>query len=205
MVASRSVWLGGPPLLLASASRARRMLLESAGLPVEAEPAGIDERAVEQAAGSRPHAIARRLAREKALAVSRRQPHRLVVGADQTLACEGTLLHKPQDCRMAHDQLTWLSGRMHVLHSAVALAERGTVVHEFVAEARLTMRELGPEAIACYLDLAGESALQTVGAYAVERLGAHLFERIEGDHSTILGLPLLPLLAALRARKLLAL
>jgi septum formation protein len=205
MAASTSVWLGGAPLLLASASRARLMLLESAGLPVEAEAAGIDERAAERAAGSRPLDVACHLAREKALAVSCRKPDRLVVGADQTLDRGGVLLHKPQDRRMAHDQLALLSGRTHVLHSAVALAERGAVVHELVADARLTMRALGPDAIARYLDLVGDSALETVGAYAVEGVGIHLFERIEGDHSTILGLPLLPLLTALRGRNLLAL
>lgn len=151
------------------------------------------------ASGAGAAEIARRLAREKALAVSRRRPGRLVVGADQTLACGDTLPHKPDDRAAAREQLRVLSGRTHVLHSAVAVAEGERIVHDFVEDARLTMRPLTPEAIERYLDLAGDSALQSVGGYRLEGLGIHLFEHVEGDHSTILGLPLLPLLAVLRA------
>ena len=128
-----------------------------------------------------------------------------MIGADQTLACEGSPFHKPADRAAAQEQLAALSGRTHVLHSAFAIAEHGAVVHEDVAEARMTMRALSADAVERYLDLAGEAALHSVGAYQVEGLGIHLFERIEGDHSTILGLPLLPLLTALRERGLLAL
>jgi septum formation protein len=201
-----SLWRGAAPLLLASTSAARKMLLESAGLRVETEAPGVDERAVEAAAvASGPGEMARRLAGEKALAVSRRRPDRIVIGADQTLACHGQLLHKPADRAAARAQLATLSGRAHVLHAAFAVVEGCAIAHDHIAEARMTMRELSEEAIERYLDLAGEAAVRSVGAYQAEGLGIHLFERIEGDHSTILGLPLLPLLAALRKMKLLAL
>lgn len=181
------------------------MLIEGAGLPVETEAPHIDERAVEQSAvDRRPHEIARRLSREKALAVSRRHPDRIVLGADQTLACEGLLFHKPADRSAALKQLGELSDRTHLLNSAFALAMHGEIVREHVAIARLTMRALNRDAITRYLNLAGDAALQSVGAYQVEGLGIHLFEHIEGEHSTVLGLPLLPLLAALREVNLLA-
>jgi septum formation protein len=206
MRARPSLWRGGAPLLLASTSATRRALLESAGLSVETEAPGIDERSIEATlAGSDAAEVARCLAGEKALAVSRRHQDRIVIGADQTLACDGMLFHKPSDRAAAHEQLAALSGRTHVLRSAFAVARRGAVVRGGVAEARLNMRALSAEAIALYLDVAGESAWRSVGAYQVEGPGIHLFERIEGDHSTILGLPLLPLLAILREMKLLAL
>jgi septum formation protein len=181
------------------------MLLHHAGLPVETEAPGIDERGIEASGGSvDPVQIATCLAREKALAVSGRRPDRLVVAADQTLACAGMLLHKPADRTAARDQLAALSGRMHVLHCAVAMARGGIVIQEFLDDARLTMRRLGPEAIERYLDLAGQRAIESVGGYQLEGLGIHLFESVDGEHSTILGLPLLPLLAALRAMNCLA-
>jgi septum formation protein len=199
-----SLWRGAAPLLLASTSATRRTLLESAGLCVETEAPGIDERAVDMAPDESAGEIARRLAAAKAQAVSRRHPERIVIGADQTLACQGALVHKPADRAAAEEQLAALSGRTHALHSAFALAEGGRVVNEGAADARMTMRALSADAIDRYLDLAGKAALQSVGAYQVEGLGIHLFECIEGDHSTILGLPLIPLLAALREKKLLA-
>jgi septum formation protein len=206
MGGAASLWRGGAPLLLASTSATRKMLLENARLRVETEAPGIDERAVESAASNKSAPeIARRLAAEKALAVSRRHLKRIVVGADQTLACDGALFHKPADRAAAARQLTALSGRTHVLNSAVAVAHDGEIVHETEQVARMTMRALSPEDIQRYLGLAGDAALQSVGAYQVEGLGIHLFERTEGDHSTILGLPLLPLLAALRDMELLAL
>jgi len=200
------LWRGAAPLLLASTSATRRSLLESAGLRVETEASGIDERAIEQAADAGDAGgIARRLAAEKAVAVSRRHPDRIVIGADQTLACEGRLFHKPADRAAAKAQLAALAGRTHMLHSAFAVAQHGVIVRNGAAEARMTLRALSQEAIERYLDLAGDAALQSIGAYQVEGLGIHLFERIEGDHSTILGLPLPPLLAILREMKLLAL
>lgn len=201
-----SLWRDAAPLLLASTSATRRMLLENAGLSVETEAPGVDERAVEAAAGaSSPRDIALRLAVEKALAVSGRHPGRIIIGADQTLACEGRLLHKPAGRAAAQEQLAALSGCSHVLHSAFVIVRAGTVLHDEVAEARLTMRPLSTEDIVLYLDLTGEAAWRSVGAYQVEGLGIHLFEQLEGHHSTILGLPLLPLLAALREMELLTL
>jgi septum formation protein len=199
-----SLWLAPAPLLLASASAARRMLLESAGLPVETEAPGVDERAVEANAPGAPEELARRLAGEKALAVSRRRPGRVVVGADQVLTAEGEVLHKPADRAAARRQIARLAGRTHALHTAFAVAVDGEVRCEGVGGARLTMRPLDDEAIASYLDLAGDTVTQSVGAYQIEGVGIHLFERVEGDHSTILGLPLIPLLAALRGMRLLA-
>jgi septum formation protein len=192
-----AIWTGSAPLLLASTSPTRRKLLESAGLPVDTQAPGIDERAIDP---QNPDALdlARRLAAEKALAVSRRHPERLVLGADQVLACDAEIFHKPGDREAARAQLRRLSGRSHALRSAGALARGGAIVDRFDASARLAMRPLGDDAIDSYLTIAGPDALRSVGVYQVENLGIHLFERIEGDHSTILGLPLLPLLATLR-------
>jgi septum formation protein len=189
-----SVWTDPQPLLLASTSRTRRSLLDGAGLAVEAEAPGFDERSAEEAAAHEaldPLGLALWLAEEKALTVSRRRPGRLVLGADQVLDCEGTIFHKPADRASAQDHLSRLAGRAHALHSAVALAQDGRIVDAFVESARLAMRPLSPDAIGRYLDLAGPDVRHSVGAYQLEGLGIHLFETIEGDHTTILGLPLL--------------
>lgn len=182
------------------------MLLANAGIAFEAVPADIDERAVQEASGfSTPSEIAALLAREKALVVSRGRPGLIVIGADQTLALEKRLFTKPADRAQALAQLGALAGRSHELHSAVAVARDGKILFETIAVARLTMRRLSEAAIAAYLDEAGEAVVtSSVGAYQLEGLGVHLFERIEGDHFTILGLPLLPLLDFLRSQHLLA-
>ena len=196
-----SIWLAPRPLLLASKSQARRSLLAAAGIPFEAMAAAIDERVAEaplRAAEAGGDVIARHLAREKALAVSRDLPDRLVLGADQTLSLEGVILNKPRDRAAAKAQLMAMSGRTHTLHAALCLAQDGKVVARGDEYAHLTFRPLTSDFIECYLDLAGESVLQSVGAYALEGLGIHLFESIEGAHSTILGLPMLPLLRLLR-------
>ncbi len=196
-----SLWIEKRPLLLASTSATRRALIESAGLPVETQRSGVDERAVENAAQTTnlsPLALAYRLAEEKALAVSRRAPDRLVLGGDQILACGETVFHKADNRAGARRQLAELSGRTHALHAAGILARGGEVVARFDASAHLTMRVLDERAIETYLDCVPPGVLQSVGIYQVEDVGIHLFETIEGDHSTILGLPLLPLLAALR-------
>lgn len=200
-----SLWRGPAPLLLASTSPTRRGLLESAALPVETRAPGVDERAVEaEAAGLSPARLAERLAAAKAAAVAVQAPDRVVIGADQVLDLDGTVFHKPADRAGAAAHLARLQGRSHALHSAVALAIDGAVAEVFVVTARLTMRPLDAAGIAAYLDAAGPAVTGSVGAYQLEGAGIHLFDRIEGDHSTILGLPLLPLLARLRARGLLA-
>lgn len=199
-----TLWRGKDPLILASQSRARQMLLANAGLGFEAVPAEIDERAVQQASGlSAPGEIAALLARGKALWVSVRHPGRHVIGADQTLALEQRLFSKPAGRAQAAEQLRDLAGRSHELHSAVAVARDGKILFETVVVARMTMRQLSGAEIRAYLDEAGEGVISSVGAYQLEGLGVHLFERIEGDHFTILGLPLLPLLAFLRSERLL--
>jgi septum formation protein len=195
-----ALWLAAAPLVLASASAVRRALLEAAGIPVEVRPARIDERAIEAAApNDDPAAVAVLLAREKALRVAGELPGRLVVGADQTLALGNRRFDKPADRAAARAQLQALAGRTHALHAALAVARNGDVLFEDVAVARLTMRTLGDAFLDRYLDAAGATVTASVGAYQLEALGVHLFERIEGDHFTILGLPLLPLLAYLRA------
>ena len=199
-----TLWRGKDPLILASQSRARQMLLANAGVRFEAVPADIDERAVQQTSGlSEPGEIAGLLAREKAKAVSMHQPGKYVVGADQTLALGNRLFSKPAGRVEAAGQLRDLAGRSHDLHSAVAVARDGKILFEAVAIARMTMRQLSGAEIQAYLDAAGEAVTSSVGAYQLEGLGVHLFERIDGDHFTILGLPLLPLLAFLRSERLL--
>jgi septum formation protein len=201
-----TLWRGQHPLVLASKSRARQALLANAGIGFEVIPADIDERTVQQASGlSAPGDIAALLAREKALAVSSAHAGRFVVGADQTLALCQRLFHKPETRAQAAEQLHALAGRSHELHSAVAVARDGKVLFAETAVARMTIRRLGEAEIDAYLDQAGAAVTSSVGAYQLEGLGVHLFERVEGDHFTILGLPLLQLLAFLRSARLLAL
>jgi septum formation protein len=200
-----SLWRGKAPFILASQSRARKMLLANAGVEFEAIPADIDERGVQEASRlSDPRAIALLLAREKATAVALLHPGRYVVGADQTLVLGERLFTKPAGRDQAMAQLRDLAGHSHELCSAVAVARDGKVLFEDVSIARLAMRPLSEADIAGYLDAAGEAVTTSVGAYQLEGLGVHLFERIDGDHFTILGLPLLPLLAFLRSERLLA-
>lgn len=200
-----SLWRGKYPLILASQSRARQALLANAGIDFEAVPAEIDERAMQQASGlSAPDDIAALLAREKARLVSVRQPGQFVIGADQTLALGKQLFSKPAARAQAAEQLRALAGRGHELHSAVAVACEGRILFEAAAIARMTMRQLTEAEIEAYVSAAGEVVTSSVGAYQLEGLGVHLFERIEGDHFTILGLPLLQLLAFLRSERLLA-
>jgi nucleoside triphosphate pyrophosphatase len=193
------LWLAPQPLVLASRSDIRGKILAAAGLRFEIRPAQIDERAVEAAAQpSDPAGAARLLARAKAERVGAGMLGRPVLGADQTLA-QGTLrLTKPRDRDDAASQLRSLRGRTHELHSALALVRDGKVLFECVDTARLTMRDISDRFIDNYLDMVGALALASVGAYQLEGIGVHLFERVEGDYFTILGLPLLPLLAFLR-------
>jgi septum formation protein len=200
-----TLWRGSQPLILASQSRTRQLLLANAGIVFEAVPAEIDERAMQQSSGlATPGEVAGLLAREKALDVSARHAGRYVIGADQTLALGDRLFNKPAGRDQAAAQLGALAGQRHELHSAVAVARAGEIVFEHVAIAGLTMRPLAEAEIAAYLDAAGSAVTSSVGAYQLEGLGVHLFEKIEGDHFTILGLPLLPFLAFLRGEKLLA-
>ncbi|SCY44348.1 Maf family protein [Microvirga guangxiensis] len=203
-----ALWSPSEKLLLASTSATRLALLVSAGLSVETQSPNVDERAVEEAAQSEkldPLSLAARLAAEKAVAVSLRHPERVVLGADQVLACGGTIFHKAANREAARRHLQALAGKSHALHSAGAIAIGGRVVESFNATAILTMRPLTDEAIDLYLELAGPDVLHSVGIYQYESFGVHLFESVEGDHSTILGLPLLPLLSALRRLGCLAL
>ena len=203
-----SLWIGPSPLILASKSASRRALLGAAGLPFEVEPAGIDERGVEDRLGPQDEAgigLAVALARAKALAVSARRPGALTLGADQTLTLEGQPMHKAPTRAAAAAALQAMSGRSHRLASAFALARDGVVLAEDGDSAEMTMRALDATQIARYLDIAGPAVLASVGAYQIEGLGAHLFESINGDYATILGLPMLKLLAALRGLGLLAL
>jgi septum formation protein len=200
-----TIWRGTKPLILASQSPARQALLANAGIAFEAIPAAIDERAIELASAlSAPGEIAALLARDKAIFVSAKHPDRFVVGADQTLILGERLFSKPSGRAQAAEQLRALAGQSHELHSAAAVAHDGEILFEGVSIARMTMRPLDDNAISAYLDEAGEAVTTSVGAYQLEGLGIHLFERIEGDHFTILGLPLLPLLKFLRSQRLLA-
>ncbi|RTM08320.1 MAG: septum formation protein Maf [Bradyrhizobiaceae bacterium] len=199
------LWLGKSPLVLASQSSARKMLLANAGLEFKAVTADIDERGIQAASKlSSPREIGLLLAREKAKAVSAHHPGSYVIGADQTLALGNRLFNKPAGRDQAMAQLRDLAGNSHELNSAVAVAHDGKIVFEDVSVARMTMRAMTEAELSAYLDAAGDAVTTSVGAYQLEGLGIHLFERIEGDHFTILGLPLLPLLAFLRRERLVA-
>jgi septum formation protein len=195
-----TLWLAASPLVLASQSRARRTLLEAAGIPVETRPADIDERAVEAQAGlAAPGDVAQHLAQAKAAAVAALLPDRLVLGADQTLSLEGDRFSKPKDRAAARAQLSALRGRTHELHSALAVLRGAELLYRHVAVARLTMRAFSDDFIDAYLEAAGPSVYQSVGGYQLEGIGVQLFKEVAGEHTTILGLPLIPLLTHLRA------
>jgi|SRR5579862_8719867 len=199
------LWLAATPLVLASKSAIRRMLLETAGVPIEVAPADLDERGLEvKAPLQAPVAIAALLAREKASFVGRSHPGRLILGADQTLSLDGARFSKPADRIAARAQLRSLSGRSHELYSAVAFVQHDAVLFEHVGVARLTMRALSDRFLDDYLDAVGEAATASVGAYQLEGLGVQLFERIDGDYFTVLGLPLMTALDFLRQRGCLA-
>jgi septum formation protein len=188
-------------LVLASASPARARILSAAGIDFEQKPAAVDEeemKAALRAEKAGPDEAATALAEMKAIRVSTREPGALVIGADQILDCDGTWFDKPADRAAAEASLTALAGHAHTLISAACVARDGTRLWHGVGRATLHMRALEPDLIAAYLDAAGPEVLSSVGVYQLEALGAHLFSRIEGDYFTILGLPLLPLLAFLR-------
>ena len=193
------LWLIDKPLVLASKSAVRHALLRDAGIPVEVAPANIDERAIEQRADTSDAGdIAALLAREKARAIATRLPGRLVLGADQTLALGARRFSKPPDLAAARDQLKALRGRTHELHTAIALLREGAVVFEHREVARLTMRAFSDAFLEGYLEVMGSAVTTSVGGYQLEKVGIQLFERIEGGHFVILGLPLLALLQYLR-------
>jgi len=192
------LWLSQQPLILASQSKVRRAVLEAAGIPVEARPAHLDERAIEQGVKGGPADVALALSREKARTVAAMSSNGIVVGCDQTLALGDRRFDKPADRAAAAHQLRAMRGKIHQLHSAVTVCRNGAVTFSHVAVASLTMRAFSEAFLEAYLDAAGANVTASVGAYQLERTGIHLFERIEGDHFTILGIPLLPLLAHLR-------
>jgi len=199
------LWLAAAPLVLASRSAVRRTLLEAAGVPVEICPADIDERGVEVGAPLQaPVAIAALLAREKASVIAGRNRGRLVLGADQTLSLDGRRFTKPADRPAARAQLRALSGRTHELYSAIAFVQDGAVLFEHVGVARLTMRAVSERFLDDFLDAIGDAATASVGAYQLEGFGIQLFERLDGDYFTVLGLPLLTALDFLRRHGCLA-
>ena len=188
-------------LVLASTSPFRAAILKNAGIEFLAQGAKIDERAVESPlleSDATPEDIAMVLAEAKALDVSERNPGELVLGGDQTLSLEGKLFHKPADMEEARYHLLSFSGKTHQLWSALALVRDGETVWRHVAVAHMKMRRLSPEFIGRYLARAGTDALKSVGAYQYEGLGIQLFDSIDGDYFTIVGLPILPLLEKLR-------
>jgi septum formation protein len=193
---------GRPPLILASGSKSRARILEAAGLAFIVEPPGLDEGVMRQAvSGERlltPHDVAEVLARAKAEAVSDLAPKAYVIGGDQVLALGETIFSKPDSMEAARRQLLDLNGKTHTLHTSVVVATDGETIWAETTIAMLTMRKLSPEFIGRYLAAAGEEVLSSVGAYQIESLGVQLFEKIEGDSFSILGLPLIPLLDTLR-------
>jgi septum formation protein len=200
-----ALWLAQEPLVLASRSKARQMLLTSAGVPVETCLTDLDERGLEaQADLQSAGAVAVLLAREKATAAAKLRPGRLTLGADQTLALGAECLAKPANRNSARAQLLALRGHSHELHSAIVFVQDGKVLYEHVGVARMTMRAFSERFLETYLDTLGQDVTTTVGVYQIEGLGVQLFDRIKGDYFTILGLPLMQALDFLRRRGCLA-
>jgi septum formation protein len=194
-------------LILASASAVRARLLREAGVRFGVRPADVDEDAIKQVLcrdGVAADSVADALAEAKALNVSAASPQALVLGCDQVLVCDGRLFDKARDISEAREILSYLRGRTHHLISASVLVDRGKVVWRYSERASLTMREFSDAFLDDYLKDEGKLVLSSVGCYQLENRGAQLFDSIAGDFFCILGLPLLPLLAALRTRGLVA-
>lgn len=190
-----------PPLILASASSGRRNLLEAAGLRFEVIPAPVDEDEIKRAARSeatRPEDTALLLAQTKAMRVSVRRPDAVVLGADQLLVCDGKWFDKPVDIRAAREQLLRLRGQRHTLATAVVCVCDRVPIWHHVARPTLSMRHFSDAVLDAYLAEEKEHLTSSVGAYRIEATGVQLFDAIEGDHFSIVGLPLLPLLGFLR-------
>lgn len=196
-----------PQVVLASGSRFRAAMLESAGVPTTIDKPAVDEESVKRsmkAEGASAANVAEALAATKAQQVSPRHPGALVIGADQMLECEGRWFDKPVGRKGARGHLEAMRGRAHDLVTAACVVQEGYVIWHHVARARMTMRPFSDDFIERYLDAAGDAVCDSVGAYQLEGLGAQLFSRIEGDHFTIIGLPLLPLLGFLRGHGVIA-
>lgn len=190
-----------PNLILASSSPFRRHLMEQAGLVFDAESARIDERVIEapvQREGGGPEEIAKVLAIAKAQDVASRHPGKFVIGSDQIMSMNGNIFHKCETVAEAKAQLASMRGKTHQLSSAVAIFKDDSLLWADVAIAEMTFRHFSDEFLESYIKRAGEKVLLTVGAYQYEGLGQQLFEKISGDYFTIIGLPMLPLLKALR-------
>lgn len=187
------------PLVLASSSPFRRMLMENAGLSFESRAAEIDERAIEAGLeNASPDETAVTLARAKAIDVSRHFPGAIVIGSDQTMSLGDRVYHKPKSISEARESVLSLSGKTHRLNSAIAMVRDGQSIWEHVAHADMTVRDLTEAFVDRYLERVGEKVFSSVGAYQLEGEGIQLFSRIDGDYFTILGLPMLPLLEKLR-------
>lgn len=191
-----------PMLILASQSATRKALLQQAGLVFSCQPASIDERSLEEAviaAGGDGRDVAQHLSKRKAAAVAADHPGAIVIGADQTLSLGTELLHKPADRTAAVTQLDHLRGKTHRLHAAVALVRDDVLLWSGVETAELTLRDFTAQERDDVLAREGDAILSSVGGYRLEGPSIRLFETVTGDYFTILGLPLLPLLAALRS------
>ncbi len=198
--------VAAPRIVLASASSARRAVLEGAGLRFEAIAAAVDEAAIKEGAQAEaipPVEAALILAEAKAERIARRDPEALVIGCDQLLVCEQRWFDKPVDVAAARDQLRALRGRMHELVTAVVCHRHGQRIWQHVARPRLTMRDFSEDFLDAYLALEGDHVTGSVGAYRMEGPGAQLFSKVEGEQAAILGLPLLPLLGFLRQHRVL--
>lgn len=190
--------MSNPNLILASKSAARRAMFDNVGLIYTAIPANIDERAVESRQDKSPQRLAKELARQKALNIASDHHNALVIGSDSVVALDDAIMHKANSRQEALDKLMSLSGQTHSLISAVAVAKGNVILWDAVDEARLTMRQFDKDFANTYLDKIGDAAFSCVGAYQLEALGPWLFEKIEGDYFTILGLPLVKLLSYLQ-------
>lgn len=195
-----ALWTGADSLVLASGSSIRSQLLSRAGIPHDALPATIDERNLELSQREKTgQALAAALARAKALDVSTKMPDRLILGADQTLTLGSTFFHKPESIDQARTQLLALAGKTHQLHAAIAVMKDGIALFETVVTANLKMRPFTDAFLDAYLHGARPEILTSVGCYHIEGMGIQLFERIDGDQFTIMGLPMIPLLSYFRS------